>query len=63
MDVRLVSVWTDELILSTFGIHKFVHPRSVLCESQHSSFKKTGPSDDPKTQNGDVLENFSSNFD
>jgi hypothetical protein len=49
-------------ILFIFGIQKFIHHRSVLSESEHSSFKNRVLEIGSKTQNGDFLKN-SNDFD
>jgi hypothetical protein len=56
--VRLASPWMVWRISFMPGIKKkFIHPKSVPDESEHSSFKIRGPLNGPKTQNGEFLEN------
>jgi hypothetical protein len=43
MVVRLASARAVGRILFMFGIQGFIHPRSMLGESEHSSFKIMGP--------------------
>jgi hypothetical protein len=62
MDVRLASTWTAGRIVFIFGIQEFIHHMSVPGEYEHSSSKNRGSWNEPNTQNCDILENGSSDF-
>lgn len=62
--VRLASVRSVERILFIFGVQEFIHYRSLLGESKHSSSKNVSPSCwSPKSQNNEFLGNCSNDFD
>jgi hypothetical protein len=60
--VRLARAWRVRWTLIIFGIQKLIRHRSIHSKYEHSSSENRDPSDEPKTQNGNLLKSGSINF-